>query len=211
MTAAGGAPAAAPPAHRRALPGRLVWVVAVAVAGIVVVLDQATKQLAVWLLADGPVQLWGPFSLVLVTNPNAAFGIPGFPGMFVLITVVVLAVVTVLLTRTDRLSLALAYGLVAGGALGNGVDRVTRDPTHPPAEPFAFDLDTLVAWLPQGEVVDFLSVGWWPVFNVADSGITVGAALIVVLMLLVDREEQRRRRRAREHESVRPETATPRR
>lgn len=198
-------------AGRRALPGRLVWVVAVAVVAIMVVLDQGTKTLAVWFLSDGPVDLGGPFSLVLVTNPHAAFGIPGFPGMFLLVTVVVVVVIAVLLTRTDRLSLALAYGLVAGGALGNAVDRVARDPGFPPPEPLSFDLDALAMWIPQGEVVDFVSVGWWPVFNVADSGITVGAALIVVLMLLADREERRRERAAQAHTSVRPETTTPRR
>ncbi|WP_165491686.1 signal peptidase II [Egibacter rhizosphaerae] len=195
------------------------WVVAIAVTGIWLLLDQATKVLAVWYLSDGPIELGGEFSLVLVRNPNAAFGIPGFPGMFLLVTVVVLAIIARLLTRTDRLSLALAYGLVAGGAAGNALDRLARDPDFPPQPapgmPGRLEgaeiLEFLSAYVPEGAVVDFLSVGWWPVFNVADVGITVGAACIVVLMILVDREEQRAEAERAGHDSVRPETTTPRR
>ncbi|MGB6277721.1 MAG: signal peptidase II, partial [Rhodococcus sp. (in: high G+C Gram-positive bacteria)] len=61
---------------------------------------------------------------------------------------------------------ALGLGLVLGGALGNLIDRFFRAPG-----PF------------QGHVVDFVSVGWWPVFNVADSSIVCGAILLVVLSL----------------------------
>ncbi len=59
---------------------------------------------------------------------------------------------------------ALGLGLVLGGALGNLIDRLFRSPG-----PL------------QGHVVDFVSVGWWPVFNVADSSIVCGAILLVAL------------------------------
>lgn len=181
-----------PPVRRRhPLPGRLVWVVAVGVAAIITILDQATKTLAVEHLAGQPVEL-GVLALRLVRNPNAAFGIPGFPGMFLIITVVVVALVARLLATTDRLWLAFAYGLVVGGALGNGLDRAFRQPGFP-----------------AGEVVDFLDVGWWPVFNVADSAITVGAVLVVLLLLRRDREEALEAADREAHESVRPETTPP--
>ena len=182
-----------PGSPRRALPGRLVWVVAVGVAGVVVVLDQATKLLAEWHLADGPIDL-GLLALTLVRNPNAAFGIPGFTGMFLIVTVVVVALVARMLTRADRLLLAFAYGLVTGGALGNAVDRALREPGFP-----------------DGAVVDFIDVGWFPVFNVADSAITVGAVLVLGLVRLRDREEAREERAREQHRSVRPEPLPPRR
>lgn len=191
----GADPVGAPqgPGPRRALPGRLVWVVAVGVAGIIVVLDQATKVLAVSRLADGPIDL-GLVALNLVYNPNAAFGIPGFTGMFLIVTVVVIALIARMLLTADRLALAFAYGLVAGGALGNAIDRMMRDPGFP-----------------DGAVVDFVDLGWFPVFNVADSAISVGAVLVIGLLLLSDREQAREERRRQEHESVRPATVPPRR
>lgn len=184
--------ASAAPTPRRALPGRLVWVVALGVAGFVWVLDQATKLLAEWHLADDPVDL-GALALTLVRNPNAAFGLPGFTGMFLIATVVVLALIARMLVTADRLSLALAYGLVAGGALGNATDRGLREPGFP-----------------DGAVVDFIDVGWFPVFNVADSAISVGAVLVIGLLLLSDRERAREDRARERHQSVRPDTVAPR-
>lgn len=191
LRAGPGEAGAGPP--RRALPGRLIWVVALAVAGVVVVLDQATKLLAEWHLADGPIDL-GLVDLTLVRNPNAAFGIPGFTGMFLIVTVVVVALVARMLVTADRLSLAFAYGLVTGGALGNALDRALRDPGFP-----------------DGAVVDFINLGWFPVFNVADSAISVGAVLVIALLLLSDRERAREERARQQRQSVRPDTVPPRR
>lgn len=187
----------APPARsRRALPGRLVYVVCAVVAGIWVLLDQATKVLAVELLEGRGVVdagLGGLLEWQLVRNPNAAFGIPGFPGMFVVVAVAVMVLVVRTLPRTDRLSLAFAYGLVTGGVIGNVVDRVLRAPGFP-----------------DGAVVDFIKVGWWPRFNLADSGIVVGAVLIVLLLARVDREERGAAKVRAAHRSVRPAQSRPR-
>lgn len=136
-------------------------------------LDQGSKALAVWALEGRPPIDLRIFDLRLVRNPGGAFGIPGlFPGVFVLVTVVVVVLVLRALPHTDRLSLVLAYGLVTGGALGNVVDRVVRDPGFP-----------------VGRVVDFIDLRWWPVFNLADSGIVVGALLIAFLVAKQEREE----------------------
>lgn len=180
---------------RHPLPGRLVWVVAFGAAAIVAIVDQATKVLAVGLLADGSVDL-GFVTLRLLRNPNAAFGIPGFTGMFLIVTVVVTVLVARLLARTDRLWLAFGYGLVLGGAFGNGIDRALRTPGFP-----------------GGKVVDFFDLGWFPVFNVADSAITVGATLVIVLMMWRERQEAQSAALANPNEtaSVRPDTMPPQR
>jgi len=129
-------------------------------------LDQVTKQIAVTTFGERPVDL-GFARLVLVRNPDAAFGIPGFPGMFLIVTVVVLVLVARTLPRVTSVAVAVAYGLVVGGALGNAIDRVVRPPGFP-----------------AGAVIDFIHLGpWFPwTFNVADSGITVGAAFLIVAL-----------------------------
>lgn len=184
-----------PPTPRRPLPGRLAYIVTSGVAGIWLLLDQATKVIAVQTLSGrGAVDagLGGLVEWQLVRNVNAAFNIPGFTGMFVLVSIVVIALVVRALRRTDRLALAFAYGLVAGGALGNLVDRVFREPGFP-----------------NGAVVDFIKIGWWPTFNIADTGIVTGAVLIVILLFLVDREERAREEARSQHQSVRPDTSGP--
>jgi signal peptidase II len=187
-------PVAAAP--RRALPGRLVYAVCVGTALIWFVLDQATKVLAVATLQDRGIVdagLGGIVEWELIRNTNAAFGIPGFTGMFVVVSTVVLLVVARALPRTDRLALAFSYGLVAGGAVGNLADRLFRVPGFP-----------------DGGVVDFIRIGWWPKFNLADMGIVVGATAIVLLMFLVDRDERAQEHARTASASVRPETTGPR-
>jgi signal peptidase II len=183
------------PARRRALPGRLVYAVTAGVALIWLLMDQATKVLAVASLQGGQI-VESPIPFVewqLVRNTNAAFNIPGFTGMFVLVSLVVVVVVARALRRTDRLSLAFAYGLVTGGAAGNLMDRLFREPGFP-----------------DGGVVDFIRIGWWPKFNLADVGIVVGAALIVALMFLVDRDERELEAARSATPSIRPDATGPR-
>lgn len=181
------------PQPRRALPGRLVWVVWVAVAAPVIVVDQATKALAVFELDERIIDL-GLMDLRLVRNPNAAFDVPGFPGMFLLIAVIVVAVIVRTLPTTDRLSLAAGFGLLTGGAVGNAIDRAVRHPGFP-----------------AGHVVDFFDLRWFPVFNIADSAIVCGAIFLALLTLRAEREERRLQAAAGQRSSVRPETGTPRR
>lgn len=140
------------------------------IAGVVLATDLLTKILAVANIEPGrPVWLIGDIvSLRLVRNPGAAFSMA--TGMTWLLTLVAVGVVigVVRIGRTLRSPWwALGLGLVLGGALGNLVDRFFRAPG-----------------VMQGHVVDFVSVGWWPVFNVADSGIVCGAILLVVLTLI---------------------------
>jgi signal peptidase II len=185
--------AQASPVPRRALPGRLVGVVWVAVAAAVLVVDQATKALAVFELDDRVVDL-GVMDLRLVRNPNAAFDVPGFPGMFLLIAIVVLVVIIRTLPSTDRLSLATGFGLLTGGAIGNAIDRAVRFPGFP-----------------AGHVVDFFDLRWFPVFNIADSAIVCAAIFLALLTFRAEREERQLQAVAEQRQSVRPETSTPRR
>ncbi|MEV0030948.1 signal peptidase II [Nocardia sp. NPDC050793] len=137
------------------------------IAAVLFGLDLLTKTIAVATLEPGePVYLVGDFArFTLVRNPGAAFSMA--TGMTWLLTLVAAAVVigVIRIGRTLRsLWWAIGLGLVLGGALGNLIDRLFRAPG-----PL------------QGHVVDFVAIGWWPVFNVADSAIVCGAILLVVL------------------------------
>ncbi|HEY2192837.1 MAG TPA: signal peptidase II [Actinomycetospora sp.] len=146
---------------------RLVTLIVTAV--LVLVLDVATKAVVVATMTDGqriPV-LGDTVSLYLIRNSGAAFSLA--TGMTWVLTLVAVAVVVGIARFARRLrsaGWAIALGLVLGGALGNLADRFFRGPG--PLE---------------GHVVDFVSVGWWPVFNAADSAICCGGALLVVLAL----------------------------
>lgn len=189
-------PAPPPTAGRRPLPGRLTYIVWAGAASILFLLDQATKVIAVETLTGRSVVdagLGGLLEWELVRNPNAAFGIPGFSGMFVVVSVVVVGLVLRALPKADRLSLGFAYGLLTAGAIGNLMDRLFRAPGFP-----------------DGAVVDFIKVGWWPKFNIADSSIVVGALLVAVLLFVAEREHTELAERRETHRSVRPTTTGPR-
>jgi signal peptidase II len=139
-----------------------------ALAAVVVAADQATKALVLARFALGERLEIAPFlNLVFVYNPGAAFSFLSEAGgwqrpLLVAFALVAAAIVSVLLVRRpqERL-LCTGLALILGGALGNVIDRLRF-----------------------GQVVDFLdfhAAGWhWPAFNVADSAITVGAALLIL-------------------------------
>lgn len=180
------------PFWRRVWPPRRVARLFAVLAPVWVLLDQVTKFIAVRVFADSPMDL-GFVRLVDVRNEGAAFGIPGFPGLFLVVTTVVVGLVLRALPRTDRPALGIAYGLVVGGAIGNGLDRIFRSPGFP-----------------GGGVVDFIDLGWFPVFNVADAGITVGAALLVLLLTLMEPPPEPEPLEESERQSIRPATQPPR-
>lgn len=133
------------------------------VAASAYVLDRLTKLWAESVLADrSPIELVpGVVQLNYTENPGGAFGLfGGTPWLFATATLLVCAVIVVASRSVGRPLLAVALGLVLGGALGNLTDRIVRGPGI------------------GGEVVDFIDVHVWPVFNVADSAIVVGAVLI---------------------------------
>jgi signal peptidase II len=143
--------------------------VLLAVAAAVVVLDQISKTVAVATLQDGTVVevIDGILELRLVRNPGAAFSFAtGMTGLFTAIAVAVIVVILRLSRSVTSLPWAIAFGGLLGGAIGNLVDRVVREPA-----------------IFRGHVVDFLELPNWPVFNLADSVIVVSAVLMALLSL----------------------------
>lgn len=147
------------------------------VAAIGVVLDQATKELAEAQLSTGTyVPLLGEhIGWQLVYNPGGAFGLPAPSWVFLVVTLLVVAIVARTLPHTHTLLPATAYGLLLAGALGNMVDRLLR-----PGDEQALG----------GHVVDFIAWGTWPRFNVADAAITVGFVLLVVALWREERHSR---------------------
>jgi len=139
------------------------------IAAIVLILDVVTKVLAVKLLPPGqPVPIIGDtVTWTLVRNSGAAFSMA--TGYTWVLTLIASGVVVGIFWMGRRLVSpwwAVGLGMILGGAMGNLVDRFFRAPG-----PL------------RGHVVDFLSVGWWPVFNVADPSVVGGAILLVVLSI----------------------------
>jgi signal peptidase II len=139
------------------------------VAAVVVLLDQLAKAWAVRALADGrSIDLAGSLAqLRLFRNPGAAFSLAtGTTWIFTVIATVVSVVIVRIARRLGSAWWALALGLLLGGALGNLVDRLFREPG------FA-----------RGHVVDFIDLPHLFVFNLADASITVAAVLIALFGL----------------------------
>ena len=151
-------------ADSRSRPG-----LAAAIVGGVLVGDLLSKLWAVHRLSDGPVAVLGDdIGFQLARNSGGAFSL--FQGLTPILAIVA-GVVAYFLIRTVRRThdtvLVVALSLVLGGALGNLIDRVFRAP----------------GFL-RGAVVDFVHVGSFPTFNVADSAITIGAGLVIVWAFL---------------------------
>ncbi|HEV7769089.1 MAG TPA: signal peptidase II [Solirubrobacterales bacterium] len=139
------------------------WCLAGALCGAVLVADQAVKAVVeANLFAGEKVDVLGPLALTLAHNRGVAFGLAGGAGApLIAFTVVALAFVGYLFARNaTRSGMWVAVGLLAGGAIGNLVDRVHA-----------------------GEVTDYIDVASWPPFNVADVAITCGVLLLVFIYL----------------------------
>ncbi len=111
-------------------------------------------------------------ALTFTTNSGGAFSLgQSAPWLFAGATMLVSALIVVTAFRHHRTLTALALGMVLGGALGNLTDRLLRGPGL------------------RGRVIDFIDFHVWPVFNLADSAIVVGAVLLALSMRDVRREE----------------------
>ncbi len=131
-------------------------------AAVVVAADQASKSWAVHRLSRGPIHVVWKLDLVLSYNTGSAFGLAqGWAPVLAALAAVIVVGLLAALRGVRRTSMALALGLVLGGALGNLSDRVLRG--H------------------HGAVVDFIALHFWPTFNVADSCIVVGVILAAAL------------------------------
>ena len=139
------------------------WALAGILCAVVVAGDQAVKgRIEAHLVPGEEVDVLGPLGLTLAHNTGVAFGLAGGAGAgLVLVTLAALALIAYVFGRDpERKGMWVAVGLLAGGALGNLIDR-------------------LVA----GEVTDYIVVGSWPPFNLADIAITAGVVLMVLIYL----------------------------
>lgn len=128
-------------------------------------LDRVTKWLVVDRLAGrAPVEVIpGVLQLNYTQNSGGAFGLGGSASwLFAGATIAVSVAIVALAFRVRRMGVAIGMGLVLGGGLGNLTDRIVRGSGL------------------SGRVVDFIDLRVWPVFNVADAAIVVGAILIVL-------------------------------
>ena len=143
---------------------------------LVVAADQLTKWWIGSNLAVGQlIPERGFFQITHIHNTGAAFGL--FPGQSFLLSIVASAGIVLLLVYAlfirrrfpflDKIPCWIALGLILGGTIGNLIDRLRF-----------------------GYVIDFISVGIWPTFNIADSGVTVGALMVVYFLLRLMRAEE---------------------
>ena len=138
------------------------------IAFLVICFDQITKWwvLNIALISPNGIALTDFFNLVIVWNSGASFGIfsdgPGWVS-FALISfaAIICIILAIWLMRSESNVCIFGLGLVIGGAIGNSIDRVRF-----------------------GSVLDFLDLHighlHWPAFNIADSGITIGVALLIL-------------------------------
>jgi signal peptidase II len=138
----------------------------VAIAFAVFAADGITKSLACSNLAAGQSIkiIPGIFHITLVLNKGAAFGL--FRGQrlfFIALSVIVISflLIHIFRKRPDGVAVSAALGLITGGALGNLADRIRL-----------------------GYVIDFLDFRIWPVFNIADSAITVGTIILILALCI---------------------------
>ena len=154
------------PSHRSSLRSSL------AIAAVVLILDQISKRWALNALSDGRSRhvIW-TMHWNLTFNSGMAFSRAQGIGPYIGAVAFIVVVVMLLSVRRSggRVS-TIAVGLVVGGAVGNLADRLFREQ----------------GWL-RGRVIDFIDFRWWPIFNVADMGVTIGGALLLIAALIGSR------------------------
>ena len=146
------------------------------VAGVIAVLDQLSKAWALRDLADGHIihVIW-TLQFNLTYNRGMAFSRgTGLGPVIGVIALVVVVMLLLSLRRADNSLTRLATGLIIGGAVGNILDRLFRGS----------------GWM-RGAVIDFIDFQWWPVFNIADMAIMIGAATMIVAMLKYNSQIER--------------------
>ena len=144
-----------------------------AIALAVIALDQLTTHWAVTSLGtEREIDLFWTLRLNLAFNNGMAFGQgQGFgPVIAVIATVVIVYLLVSLQTEASPMG-TIGMGLLIGGAAGNLIDRLFRGD------------DGFL----QGGVVDFIDLQWFPIFNIADMAINVGAALLILNSILTAR------------------------
>lgn len=149
----------------------------ISLAGAIILLDIITKELVRAKLQYS--EIWSPWEwlmpyirIVNWQNSGAAFGmLQGFAGIFSVLSIIVAGVILYYFPQVSRedWTLRLAMAMQLGGALGNLIDRIRFE----------------------GNVTDFISIGNFPVFNVADASISVGVAVLILGMWYKEQQEKK--------------------
>jgi signal peptidase II len=159
-------------AERTFSAGPAQWLSLFLVATAAVAADQVTKQLVARTLQLGDaVELAGPLSIHHVHNSGIAFGLfSSATSIVIALTAVAVICLVLFFARSGRRHplLPVALGLVLGGSVSNLLDRIRL-----------------------GYVTDFLDLAYWPSFNLADSFIVVGVALLFLSFVAADRTSPR--------------------
>jgi signal peptidase II len=139
------------------------YIFLLAVAGSIVIFDQVTKALVIEKLTHGREQdlLGGAVRLVYSTNTGAAFSMFSSGGsLFIGVAVIAIVGIVWYLPRLPATAVIarFAFSSILAGAAGNLIDRIRL-----------------------GHVIDFIDLGWWPVFNLADSALVIGVSLLIVI------------------------------
>jgi signal peptidase II len=149
------------------------WLGLVAIATAALVADQLTKRIVTQHVAlDDAVRVVGPFTIHHVQNSGIAFGLfASATPIVTVLTALAVAWMVVFFARSGSRHpvLPVALGLLIGGSVSNLLDRIRL-----------------------GHVTDFLDFRWWPAFNLADSFIVVGVAILFLTFVSADREPRRR-------------------
>jgi signal peptidase II len=162
-------------AERRLGAGLRQWAGLIAVAGAALIGDQATKHLVRVDLRPGEAtHVLGPLSIHRVQNSGIAFGFfSSATAIVTLVTALAVGWMLVFFARSGARHpvLPAALGLLIGGSGSNLIDRIRL-----------------------GHVTDFLDFGWWPAFNLADSFIVIGVAVLLSALIVSDRRPKEPRR-----------------
>lgn len=159
------------PDSSHAEPARSALGLTLAVALITLVIDQLTKMWALaGLDAGSPKDLFWKLRLNLIYNEGSAFSLGRGFGPIIGVLAVIISIGLVLQSRKIQSRVGgVLLGLIVGGAIGNVIDRLFREGTE--------------SGFMRGAVIDFVDFQFWPVFNVADMAIVVGAIAMVLFGL----------------------------
>lgn len=151
--------------------------VGIGLAAAVVIVDQLTKWWALRSFTGRPRHVFWTLDFAIAYNTGTAFSLfsgRGAGPAIALVAVVVVIIVIRTLRFVTGWPAVVGSALVVGGALGNLADRAFRSDG---------------AGFLQGAVVDWIDFGWWPVFNVADIAITVGAIMLGFAAFFAPRDD----------------------
>ena len=162
-------------AERKMSAGVWQWAGLSAVVSAAVLADQVTKAIVTsQLRVDQSVHVLGSFTIHRVQNSGIAFGLfSSATAVVTLATAFAVGWMLVFFARSGARHpvLPAALGLLIGGSVSNLIDRIRL-----------------------GHVTDFLDFGWWPAFNLADSFIVIGVAILLVALVVADRRPKASRR-----------------